>query len=505
MLSLLTSGIRQVSSVLFQFLSRTVFIYVLGKEYLGLNGLFTNILTLLSLSELGIGVAITYYLYEPLASNDKERIGSLMQFYKKCYNVVGIVILSVGCSLMPFIDKLVNFEQQLPENLYIVYLLFLFQSASTYFFFAYKQTLITADQKLYKIEKINIAYLILGCLVDVIVLLLFRSYLLYLVLKVILVILKNISISITVDKEYPFLKDIKAEKLHRDEIKRFFKDVYSVSIFKVGSVFFNSLSNLIISAMIGTTVVGVYSNYVLITSQIQAFFMAFVTAVTASVGNVLVQETKERKQEIFNKLRIYGFVISSLFTICFFQLSNSFMDIWLGNLDRSYIFSQAILFFISFDFYINTYCQIHNTFRQASGNFKIGRHLQLIGGIVNVALAIPLCMRFGLMGIFAAQVISKLVVTNIPFLYMVENRLFETRLKDTVLIIFRDIALTLFCGVAVWCLCRKIHQTSVLNFMIEMIVTLCFPLLFYSLFFWKSDAFVEFRQIAKNKILSKWK
>lgn len=241
MLSLLTSGIRQVSSVLFQFLSRTVFIYVLGKEYLGLNGLFTNILTLLSLSELGIGVAITYYLYEPLASNDKERIGSLMQFYKKCYNVVGIVILSVGCSLMPFIDKLVNFEQQLPENLYIVYLLFLFQSASTYFFFAYKQTLITADQKLYKIEKINIAYLILGCLVDVIVLLLFRSYLLYLVLKVILVILKNISISITVDKEYPFLKDIKAEKLHRDEIKRFFKDVYSVSIFKVGSVFFNSL------------------------------------------------------------------------------------------------------------------------------------------------------------------------------------------------------------------------------------------------------------------------
>lgn len=499
-LSIVASGIRQISSILLQFVSRTVFIYILGKEYLGLNGLFTNILQLLALSELGIGTAITFYLYKPLALGDKERVKVLMHFYKKCYNVVGLAILLIGCSIMPFLHKLVNFDQPLPENLYVVYLLFLLQSACTYFFFAYKQSLITADQKLYKVERINIVFLFIGCLVDIIVLLVFRAFLPYLIFKVAIVILKNLCIALMVDKEYPYIKEPCETRLSKNEIRLFFKDVYSVAVFNIGSVFFNSLANFIISVMIGTAMVGVYSNYTMITTQAQAIFMIFITSVTASVGNVLAKESKERQKEIFDKLRIYAFVISGIFSLCIFQLINSFINIWLGNLDKSYLLSQFAVLFISIDFYINTYCQIHNTFRQASGNFRIGQYLQFIGGAANLALAIPMCKAFGIAGVFAAQVISKMVVTNVPFLCMVEQKLFNATILGTMWRILRDMGITILMGITIWFLCKNLHQTTVFNFVFESLIVITIPTLLYYFIFRKTEAFTEIVGIIKSRL-----
>lgn len=499
-LSIVTSGIRQVSSILLNFVGRTVFIYVLGKEYLGLNGLFSNILSLLSLTELGIGVAITYYLYKPLATDDKERIKALMRFYRQCYNVVGIVIFVLGCSIMPFLDKIVNFDQPLPENLYVVYLLFLLQSACSYFFFAYKQSLITADQKLYKVEKINIIFSFLVCVVDILILLIFRSFLPYLIVKVALVIMKNLCVAMKVDKEYPYIKEPCEAKLTKEEIIIFFKDIYSVSVFKIGSVFLNSLTNILISVLISTAVVGIYSNYTLITSQVTTFYMLIITAVTAGVGNVLAKETIERQLEIFNKLRIYCFVICSILTICIFQLINSFISIWLGGIDNELVFPQVVVLFICLDFYLNTYSQINNTFRQASGNFKIGQYLQLIAGVVNVALAIPLCKQYGLVGIFAAQVISKLTITVIPFFYMIENKLFGTNFIKTLSIMFRDLILTAICGGLIWVLCYSIHMTSIKNFVVEAIASFTLPLVVYILIFKKTEAYKEVVVIFQKRI-----
>ena len=157
-----TSGVRQLLTLLLSFANRTVFIYVLGARYLGINGLFSNILAMLSLAELGIGSAISYYLYKPIALNDKEHIKSLMQFYKKCYRLVGLTILGFGCLIMPFLDKMVNLNQPISENLYLIYFLFLLDSAFTYLFWAYKQAIMFANQQQYKIEKINIGFAILS-------------------------------------------------------------------------------------------------------------------------------------------------------------------------------------------------------------------------------------------------------------------------------------------------------------------------------------------------------
>ena len=189
------SSMRQLLTILLTFVSRTAFIYTLGAEYLGLNGLFSNILSILALSELGIGGAIAFYLYKPLADKDIDRIKVLMKFYRRCYNYVGLAILGLGCCLMPFLHYLVNLEQSLPENLYLIYFIFILQNSCTYFFFAYKQTLVSANQELYKIEKYNIAFSFINCITDIVVLLVFRNFIVYLLFKLVLVIVKNIMIN----------------------------------------------------------------------------------------------------------------------------------------------------------------------------------------------------------------------------------------------------------------------------------------------------------------------
>lgn len=499
-LTLIMSGIRQIATILLAFASRTVFIYTLGASYLGVNGLFTNILSILALSELGISGAIAFYLYRPLVDKDIERIKVLMKFYRQCYNVVGLAILVLGCCVMPFLDKLVNLDQPIPENLYFIYFLFLLQNASTYFFFAYKQTIVSANQELYKIEKLNIFFVIVNCITDIVVLLIFKDFTTYLLFKFSLVVIKNIVISWRIDKEYPYLKEPCSGRLTHDEKKKFFKDLYSISIFRLGSVLFNTLSNFIISIMIGTVVVGYFSNYTLIVSQVQAVYMLIMSSITAGVGNVLAKESRERQIYIYDKLSILTFFVYAVFTVCLFQLLNSFMNIWLGNMGEGYVFNQWTVLFICFNFYVDMSCQLDNVFRGASGNFKIGRYLQIWGGLLNVCLAIPLCKFFGLTGIFAAQVLSKLVTSYFPFLIHIENLVLGFSSVRVMKQWAKCFSTTVFIGVVVWILNLNLHQTNLLNFVFEIILTLAVSIAILYALYRRNEYFVEVKDMMLAKI-----
>lgn len=494
------SSVRQLLTILFTFVSRTVFIYTLGAEYLGLNGLFSNILSILALSELGIGGAIAFYLYKPLVDKDTDRIKVLMNFYRRCYNYVGLAILGLGCCLMPFLHYLVNLEQSLPENLYLIYFIFILQNACTYFFFAYKQTLVSANQELYKIEKYNIAFTLLNCITDIVVLLIFRDFITYLLFKLALVIVKNIVISNKINREYPYITHPCDGKLTKDERRRFFKDLYSISVFKMGSTLFNALSNLIISIMIGTVVVGYYSNYFMITSQVSVIYMLIMTAISAGVGNVIVKESQERQVKIYNKLSLVTFFVYSLFTVCLFQLLNSFMNIWLGGVDRSYILNQWVVLFICLNFYLDASCQLDNVFRNAGGHFKIGRYLQIWGGLLNVALAVPLCHFYGLAGIFAAQVLSKLFTSYFPFILNVQKVVLGFSRKTVMITWAKRFLLLIGIGMIVWLLCLPIHETTLLNFVFEGVITLAFTVAVLCMMFHKDENFVLVKDMAVSKL-----
>lgn len=487
-------GIRLLT-LLLSFASRTVFIYTLGAEYLGLNGLFSNILSFLALSELGLGTAISFLLYKPLAINDTERIKSVMAFYKKCYLIIGLVITLLGVALMPFLRYLVNLDQPIPENLYLVFFLFVLQSSVSYFFVAYKQTLIEANQKKYKLTKYEIIFAILNCVVDIVVLLIFRDFIVYLVAKLLLIVVKNLVFANRIDRLYPYLKEPVTIKLTKQEVKKIFKDVCSVAIFRLGSVLFNSVTNIVTSAVVGTIVVGYYSNYTMIVLQVEAVFLMIVSAVAASVGNVMAVETKEKQYEIYKKLNLITFFFYGVISVCLFQLLNSFVNIWLGNIGKEYILSQFVVGLIVANLYTNCSCQVLDRFRTAAGYFNIGRDLQVIGGVVNVILSVVLARIWGFEGVLISPFLCKMFITVTPFVLRVGKSVFSKSYASMMLEYFSQLLIICIICAITWFICQPVHLGSIYAFVLEAMITIVISFLLLSLLFYKTTAYKELKSM----------
>ena len=420
-----TSLFRQIISILLNFLSRTIFIQMLGAEYLGLNGLFTNILSILALSELGIGAAISFYLYKPIADSNYDRIKSIMHFYKICYRCVGTFIILAGVFCLPFLKYFVKFDNTLGINLQLVFMLYIFNTAATYFLYSYKQTLVYASQEGYRIEKYNIVFSFVSCIADCIILYIFKNYYIYLVQKFVVILLKNLYLGAIIDKAYPYLHSNDYEKLSKVEIKSILKDVANISIYKIGSALYSATDNIIISAIIGTIVVGYYSNYSLIIAQILMVINLLSNSFVAGIGNVIVKETRERKLKIFYELDmcLYGCIfLSSMLLV---QLLNPFIGMWVGNVDKNYVLPFYIVCIIVFNFFLDTSILILTAFREGSGHFEIGKKAQLFGGILNIILSIILGKRLGLAGIFIATSVCKLFITILPIVYKTANKVFK--------------------------------------------------------------------------------
>lgn len=505
-LTMLSSGVRQILTLLLTFVSRTVFIHTLGADYLGLNGLFSNILSILALSELGIGSAISFYLYKPIADKDSHRIRVLMNFYKICYRIVGLLILGIGMCLVPFLPRLVNLEQQVPVNLYLVYVLYLLNTASSYLFFAYKQAIVTANQEQYKIEKINIIFTVVNCVADITILILFRNYLAYLVVKYLLVLIKNLLIAIVIDREYSFIKGKETDRLSRSEIHIFLKDIWSVSLFRIGSTLFNSTDNIIISVLLGTVVVGYYSNYYMIMSQTTIVIGIVTKSFVAGIGNVIAKDTKEKQYSIFKQLDFAVFFVTVFCTVCLFQLLNSFVKLWIGGVDSAYLLSQTVVLFLCLSFYLDSTTQILNSFREGSGNFKTGRTLQVIGATVNIILSIVLGKVYGLEGIFVATVIGKLFITVSPFVIGVSKDVFGfSKFK-----LLKRYYLNMFVMVLLlainWLLCRPFHMNGLSNFVMECLISCIVSMLMLFILYGRTEemkSLIERIRLIKNKLIKK--
>lgn len=467
MLILAASSTRQIVNTITYFVSRTVFIYFLGAEYLGLNGLFSNILSLLSLSELGIGAAVSYYLYRPLVDKDIERIKSLMNFYKICYRVIGFSILGIGVCIMPILPYVVNFDQSVPENLYLIYFLYLLNTASSYFLSAYKQTLVAADQRMYKIEKLNVVFIIANTMADVFVLCFFRSYLIYLFLKVVLVCVRNLVIANKIDREYSYLKDKVYAPLSKAEVKIFFGDIGNAALFLMGSTFFNATDNIIISVLLGTVTVGYYSNYFLLLAQFAMVVGLVVKSFSAGIGNVIATEAQEKQYLIFRQLDFVVYVIVAIITAGLFQGFNSFINLWVGSADSGYVLSQTVVLFLCLSFYMDGTTQITNIFKEGSGNFGIGRTLQIVGGIINIILSVLLGRKYGLEGIFAATVLSKFFITLMPFLTSVGKKVFNKNKMVVLGRYFLNLGILLSSILITWFLAQEFHMKGLFSFILE--------------------------------------
>lgn len=420
------SIVTQVLTVVLNFAVKTVFIKMLNDEYLGVNGLFTNIITMLSLADLGIGIAIPYSLYKPLAKKDEHKINVLMNFYKKVYTIIGIAVLLIGLSLTPFLGLIIKDIPKNVPHLSLIYILFVIHSASSYFF-VYKKFLIDSDQKGYITSRIIFTFSTLLSIIQIILLVTTKNYILFLLSSIILVIIQNIYISSKANKLYPFIKNKTDEKLEKEDMEGIKKNVSSLFIYKVGTVIMNGTDNIIISKFIGLIIVGFYSNYVLIINSITTVLNQIFNAITSSIGNLVVTTNKKRSKEVYDNLNFANFWIYALFGVCIIVLINPFINIWIG---KKYVMGFSIVFLLVLNFYVLGMQSVTNSFRNAYGLFWIAKYRPIIMVIINIVISVVLVQLIGIEGVLIGTLISRLVTTAWLDPYIVHKYGFEISPKS---------------------------------------------------------------------------
>ena len=408
------------------FIMRTVMIYYLGVQYLGLNSLFASILSVLRLAELGVGSAMVYSMYRPIAEDDKATICALMRLYKIYYRIIGLVIGVAGGILTPFIPRLIH--SNLPEglNIYVLYLLHLSATVLSYWLFAYKNCLLTAHQRNDIKNKVVLAVDTGLYIIQFFVLLILKNYYLYVIVILASQAVTNIVTSVIVDKKYPQYKAKgKLEKGKVNEINHRVADLFTS---KIGLVVVNSADTIVISAYLGLTVLAIYQNYFYIMNSIISIIGIVMNSCMAGIGNSLVTETCEKNYNDLRKLTFIIVWISGFCTTCFLCLYQPFMVIWVGN---ELLLPYNAVICLCIYFYIYQINHLLNTFKDAGGIWHADRFRPLATALSNLCMNLIMVQIWGIYGIILSTVLSTLIV-GMPWLL---HNLFTTmfnkqQLKD---------------------------------------------------------------------------
>lgn len=493
------SIVTQVLTVIINFLVKTVFIKTLSNEYLGINGLFSNIITMLSLADLGIGMAIPYSLYEPLAKNNKKSIRKLMKFYSKIYNIIGIVVLIIGLSLVPFLGSLIK-DQPNINNLWFIYSLFVIHSASSYFFI-YKKFLVDSDQKGYITSKIVFIFSSILSIVQIIILITLKNYIIFLLSSIVFVILQNIYISRKTNKMYPYILEKEEEKLNKEDIKDITKNVSSLFIYKIGTVITNGTDNIIISKFIGLIEVGFYSNYLLIINSLNGIVSQAFNAITSSIGNLVVTTDSKRSHEVYENLNFFNFWLYSLCSICLMILINPFINLWIGS---EYVLETSVVIFLVINFYILGMQNVTSSFRNSYGLFYIAKFRPIIMIIINIVASLILVKFLGISGVILGTIIGRLLTTAWLDPYIVYKYGFK---KDPKRYYYKYLIYFIVFIVANFILYLLSTLIVINNFLIWIfiaIITIVLINIIFILIFYKTSEFNYFQQkiisFVKNKI-----
>ncbi len=449
------------------FIARTIFIYLLNKEYLGINSLFTNILTLLSITELDIGTAIIFSMYKPIAENDKEKIKLLMNVYKKIYCIIGIIVFLLGIILIPFLKYIVGSTYNIKENLILIYFLFLINATISYFF-SYKRSLISANQQEYINIKTHVYVNVTMNILQIIELYIFKNYIIYLVIQIIMTIIENLVIAYKTNKLYPFIKEKCTINFKENEKKEIFKNSKSMVLYKIGFLLVDNTDNIIISSMLGIVLVGLYSNYFTLITAIATVLRTGISGITSSVGNLNAIETNSKKKEILEDLVLLCNWLYGICGIVFLCVVNDFVPIWIG---KEYVLDLFTVFSIVFCFYING-IQIPGYFYRITTNVITKKNIvPIIAILINIILSVILGNFWGLSGILLATGIARLSTTVWNDLYNVYKQEFNTPVKNIFFKIIQNFLTVVLIGVLCVFISNYIVVTSLWILLIKVLIT----------------------------------
>lgn len=485
------SVVSQVTSILLSFIGRTFFIKILSIEYLGVNGLFSNILSLLSLAELGVSTAITYMMYKPIAENDKEKVAAYNQLFRKIYNFIGLFILLAGLSLTPFIHHLIKNEPQISENIHIIYALFIINSAISYFY-TYKRALLIAHQKEYINNTNIIEFAIIKDIVLILLLYIFHNYYFYLTAQILITFASNISISIKTNKLFPDIVSMKPVKVSRTEIRAIIKNTAAMLCHKIGSVIVSGTGNIFISYFVGLATVGIYSNYVLISQAACQIVGKGVNSLTASFGNLVATAQQAEIYRVFKRIYFINFILALNISTLFYALIDPFISLWIGadyllETKTSIIIVINSLFFyqirVPSQMVINTY-----------GLFWQIKWKSLIEAVINLCCSFLFAayLQMGIIGILLAGLVSNVTTSLWWEPYVATKYGLNTTMKDYLLEFMKNILILFTALLTISFLNKQIDtvvQLPIPNMIARSVATLSVSTILILLFYHKTKEF----------------
>ena len=410
-INLMTSAGTYAVSTVLAFVYRTFFIRELGAVYLGVQGLFTSILSLLSLVELGVGSALTFSMYEPLAKNDQVKTKQLLRFYEKAYRIIAIIVLGIGACFLPFLDFFVKERPNISESLEFIYILYVLNSALSYICI-YKQSILQADQKGFVVALFNSLFQVIRTILQIVSLFIFKSFILTLLIQIVCTFAGNLTIFKYAEHKYPYIKNLKnSGRLEEKEQNTIIDKVKALFLYKIGAYIVNGTDSILISKFVGVVENGLYSNYLMLITVVKTLFEYGCHALTPSLGNkqaLAREESGESKEEDFLTLLFIHFWFLSIITACFVGFIKPFIMIWAGT---EYVLDELTAAFLALNMYMFCMRRVFISYRNAFGLFVYARYKPIAEALINLVASLLLQIKFGLAGIVIGTTVGELLTS----------------------------------------------------------------------------------------------
>lgn len=483
-------------NIVLSFICRVFFVRILGAEYLGINSLFSSILSLLSLSELGIGTAMIYALYAPVARDDKEKISAYLKLYGVAYRAIGIIVFLLGLVLILFFPVLITEPPNISENLVIIYILFLISTASSYFF-SYKSSILIVNQKNYIVVAINYIIVIIQNIIQIIILASTKNYYLYLILQVIFTLIYNIIISKKAEKDYPYICEKKVTPLQIHEKKSLFLNIKALTITKLSGIIVNNTDSLVITYFNGLIQTGIISNYSLIVSILNNIANQAFTSLSASLGNLNAIGEEDHKYKVFLSLNLSNFWIFAWLSIAIVNLSSDIITLFFGN---EFVLNISIPIILALNFYILGMQCVVGLYKSTMGLFKHGQYMLLFTAVINLTGDFILGKNYGVIGILLATAIAR-IFTNVWYEpYAIYRFGFHKKVfpyfKRYILYFFIVVTTCLIC----FFVCSNIAVNLFVDLFLKILVCTLIPNAIFFFVFHKWDEFIYLKNVVSQII-----
>ena len=487
------SGIvLQLYRIIVPFFIRTILIKYIGLEYASLSGLFSSILKVLNLAELGVGSAMVFSMYKPIVEDDMETLSALLNLYRRYYRIIGTLVLGIGIVIMPFLKFIIKKDVPNDINIYILYLMFLISTVLSYLLFAYRQSILTAYNRVDIINNISIIMDTIQYIIQIVAIIAWSNYYVYTMALIIVQIISNLLVAYITKKKYPQIKaqgGLKKEV--RADINKKIKDIFTA---KFGSTLVTSSDNIVISAFLGLNILGIYQNYFLIVSSITVLAGLLGTSAVAGIGNHIITETEENNYNLFKTYTFIGNWMISFCAISFFCLADPFIIIWQGK-DR--LLPKGMVFLFALYLFINHWSKMFLTFKDATGIWHADRFRPIAVGMTNLILNIIMVNFIGVYGIFLSTILS-LVICSIPWLiHNIFSIIYKRSPWQFICDFLVKTVIFILSGVFTYSICGCLKITGIMAFIVKMVICVVFPNVIYTIVFYRTQDFKRSIEIIK--------